>query len=404
MRRNTRVLVCSLALLACQRDDSGGDEGDPPSDGDEGDELDGDGDGDGDPDEGDAEPVCDLSQFPKLVPEWIVEVESPLEGATPSVSALEVTSDAIFVAGRHDISSSEPPGFVERRDFDGKLAWVIELPKVRNMVIAWDGQHLYGAYGQEVRRWTAEGLEDDWSISAEFIADMAVGLDSVAVVGSYSDQGGHDDHVDAFFGTYTKTTPPRGSDGGRFGVFERSEFGEVVAPSPWGGWIAAGSYNDFSAYGHSWIVGFGGPELTLTLKFLGYSRVVGLAAHHEVLTVIGRNSVRGVVWLSSISSGGGELARHEHQLCTGVGSSIQKIVHHEGVIWAIGTVWTGQEQTSPLLVRFTFEGQIQSTHAFAVEADSFRIEALDVEEGTAYIGGYLRAGDEFRRIVGRVQL
>jgi hypothetical protein len=395
--------MCSLALLACRptldsgEDDAAG-EDDPPGDGD-GDPP---GDGDGDPSgDGNMKAICDISQFPQVSPEWLALNGSVIESGVPIVSALEVTEEAIFSAGWEDASSPEPPGFIERRNLDGTLVWEVGLPKVRNMALHWDGQHIYASYGKGVRRWAADGGTDDWIVNGEFIPDMAVDAESVAVIENYSIREGHHDDLNVAYGAYTKAIPPGARDGGIFGISGRTEFAEVVAPSPWGGWLAAGSFGDISDDGHAFIAGFDGVDLDVTLSFSGRAAVVGMTAHDDILIVLGRNTGRGVVWLSTISRDGEELSRHEQQLCAGVRSSLSSIVARENHIWALGSVWTSQDRTSPLLVQFAYDGQIERTWAFMIDADYYQITALEAVQDTIYIGGYLRRGAEFRRTIGR---
>src|SRR5690606_35559867 len=127
--------------------------------------------------------------------------------------------------------------------------------------------HLYASLGQEVRRWSADGLEDAWRFDGaetmDSITHLAVGEDSIAIVGRYTEPGSYEpDYADAFYGALTKTVPAALYEGATHATVQANDYGERVALSPWGGWVAAGSVDDPD---HVWLRGFGGLQLSSSL-------------------------------------------------------------------------------------------------------------------------------------------
>ncbi len=398
------LVACSVfALLGCRQDpgDGGGEDADAPE---QDPPMAEDGDGDGDP--GDAEPVCDLSQFPRLHPEWIAEVEGPIEGETPTVASLAVSEDALFVSASNNLSGTST-GALERRSLSGELEWALELESPH--LIVWADEYLYGAGRGKLRRWTADGVEDAWVHDAKdyygwgsAIADIAVDGNSVAVVGHFYEPDGYGEAwSDAFYAVMSKTAPPVVYESGAHAIMGTTDYGDGVVRSPWGGWIAGGVVDHPDQV---WLRGFGGSTFSADLRPYKFPQMHTMIPHEDLLLVFGRSSsAPSGAWMAAMSSSGEELWHRPLWVCEGVGASLDEFVERDGELWGLGAVRSAPKTYTPMLVRMSFEGAVEQVYVIDSEPVSVVIMYDLATDGTAlYFGGVWFPKVPGRRVIGKV--
>jgi hypothetical protein len=393
MCKNATVLICSLALLACNRGE------------DSGSVVSGDGDDDDDGYPEDSGPVCDVSQFPELMPEWIVQVSSQIELDTVSLDSLEVTEDALFVAGYVDSSKS---WYLERRTLSGELEWSIDLP-AKLSSLAWDGSYLYGILsGDEARRWTGVGVEDGWRYQwSGSIEDLAVDGEYVAIVGNDDEQVVNpedpedvdpDSQTFAYYAVLTKTVPAQTEFDDRI---SGESYVEKVVRSPWGdGWIAAGHTPEDTPE-EGWLLGLGEVDFDARLDSYGMRSVI---AHEDTIFVLSDDWWETTdTWVSSLSSAGDELWHKKISLCGDATGSLWRLAEHDGELWGLGDVPTAPGVRRPLLVRLDPEqGTVEHVYVLYSGGKAANLSQLKVTDSGIYIGGVLSRYGLSDRVVGKV--
>lgn len=350
---------------------------------------------------GAAEPACEV-EFPTLEPIWLVEEPSPVAGGLPTVLDLLVTDDALYIANWHNANDAgRSLGSLERRTLDGTLVWAIELERAPNR-LAWDGQHLYAPVGHQLRRWSPDGVEDEWRyVSRGSIRDIAVGYDTVALVGSYTVGGGHDSHFDAFFGQVSKTMPLEylGYAVPTDGV---DDVAEAVALNPWGGWIAAGSTRGSKE--HVWLRGYAGHRLVGSMQNFAGPHVEAMIPGEGVLYVVGwANASNSGRWLSALDADANELWSRDLWFCPGVRSSFTSLVEDQGRVLGVARPRGPDGEFLQLIVDLSLDGTIADTWSIARRDLHFDVKRVATHGNRIFIAAtYYSESAGWRRAIAEV--
>jgi hypothetical protein len=359
-----------------------------------------------DPDDrppGEAEPpTCDV-EFPKLEPLWLVEEPSPVADGLPRVEDMLATDDALYLANRHNGNEpARPLGSLERRTLEGELVWAVELEPAPTS-LAWDGQHLYAAVGEELRRWSPEGVEGDWRYNARGeISDIAVDDATVALTGYYWVGGVHDSHMDAFYGQVTKTMPLD-----YLGYAEPTEWehdvGEAVGNSPWGGWIAGGSLRYSHDY-HVWLRGYGGHRLSTSMRTYDHAHVEAIIPGDDVVYVVGwSNSAPSGRWVSVFDSEGTELWSRDLWICPGAAGSFKSLTLVDSELVGVATSRNNADQYPPLIAKVGLDGAPHGVWEVSTNAERLTIGSMTTVGGRIFVGGRHFNGTQTTRIIMEVQ-
>ena len=354
------------------------------------------------PDPGEVEPTCDV-EFPTLEPVWLVEEPSPVVGGVPTAVDMVANEEALFVANRHDASkSSHGTGSVERRTLEGELVWAVET-QPDPASIAWDGQHLYAAVGDRLRRWDADGVEDEWVHQAHGeIHDIAVNDETVALTGSYWVGGVHDSHMEAFYGQVTKTMPTE-----YLGYTVPTELvndvGEAVGVNPWGGWIVGGSTRDTVDY-HGWMLGYGGYRFTATMRTHDAVHVEAIFPGDDVVYVVAwSNDAPAGRWLTAFDVDGNELSSHDLWVCPGVGGAFDSPSLVGDELVGTATSKNSARELPPLIAKFGLDGTNHGVWEVWLDGEYLSLQTLAVVGERVFAGGYHYADAQTTRVVMEVQ-
>ena len=348
------------------------------------------------------ERYCDVASLGRLPPTWIVAEPSPIAGSLPLVTDLVVAEDSLFVANWHTASGGPPLGSIERRTLAGELLWAVELDKPP-WSIAWDGERLYAGFGRELRRWDRDGVADSWTHATTNGWDVfrvAVDANAVALLGTLDGQlGPHEDFTHSFYGAVTKTMPAEFHGYGHLDA-EDDDVGTVLAASPWGGWVAGGTYrgNDPRA----WLTHFsregamdGGPDpgvhgFTTTFHRYDHPHLEALIAHDDLLYVGGwsHGSPVGAFWLA-LDANGEEVLAEDLELCPGAHASLYELVEQQGRLFGLGAAKIGPEpdDTVELLVSMDYDGTVVEVTVLDAEPGTVVLEAIASDGERVFVGG-----------------
>jgi hypothetical protein len=286
---------------------------------------------------------------------------------------------------------------------DGALLWRHEFPTAVYS-LAWDGAYIYASLVREARRWTPDGVEDDWRFETQgSVHALAVSDSTVAVIGSYVEQDDWGDgYSDAYYSEVSKTMPQVLLDGGVQATEGAFDYATSVVRSPRAGWIVVG---DVSEPGSVWLRGLGADadEVSVDLEPGKSPHVVSIVALDDEVLVSGWTSSAHGMWLSAVSADGEELWRENVRLCGDAGGSIGDLVERDGVLWGRGSVRTGANAFAPLLVQLRLDGAIANVWAVRVDGEFVDVDAVSVGAAGIYLGGSSLGADQARyRFLARV--
>jgi hypothetical protein len=262
--------------------------------------------------------------------------------------------------------------------------------------LAWDGDYIYAYFGKDVRRWSPEGVADDWIIDIDDVRDLEIADGVIGMIGSFVAQQGDPMYEDAFVTAYATSNPPQALWGQVIGLPEQNDGGIIMKPGLLGGWVAAGSLGAVDT-DRLWLRGFAGANLDVSFDY--YARVSAIVGHQNAVIAVGDRSGP---WLASVSSSGEILWVREHSMCGGEApnGSVNAVAANEDRLRALVTVQTGEKAFREILAAFDFEGELLGTTALAIESQRISIPTMVEGDAGTYVGGLINEdGVTYKRFV-----